>query len=320
MIMPLMYDILYSAMSYQKPSRKYLLNYLPALVVGTIIGILCYISKSRSDAPEAMINAYLFNGTLALQVLYYSVTMFMEYHRYRKNIFNYYIDVRDTDYYHVRTICHCYIAAFLLIYCEIIFKRQSLYADLYITIVYFVFSALLLFALGYALCHITGETVISRLTASNLSAAEVIELTKQAGRNLGIEMPETSASSAAKDNSSELEAIGEAIKQWTSRSDKPYLRESITLSFVADDMHVNGRTLSIYINSVLKQNFNNWINSMRIDEAKRLIEKDIDIPMLTVAVKCGFADTAMLSKKFKLFTGCTPTAFKQQLREGRDEA
>jgi AraC-like DNA-binding protein len=52
---------------------------------------------------------------------------------------------------------------------------------------------------------------------------------------------------------------------------KIYLKEGITLFEMAQALNVSLSTLSNYINTEEKQNFNKWINQLRISESKSLI-------------------------------------------------
>ena len=56
--------------------------------------------------------------------------------------------------------------------------------------------------------------------------------------------------------SAETSSIDNIVTEWTQRADKPYLKESITIMQVAEQMGLNTRLLSNYLNSVKGRNFN----------------------------------------------------------------
>lgn len=320
MIFPVMYDILYSAVSYRKPKPVLLLNYLPTFIVSILIGVMCYISDFNNQSYLYNINKLVFNITIGLQVLCFSVVMCKNFYNYRQKIFYYYVDVKDTDYKYVRNVCTCFMLIIIMVYFQIIFKRQTLYEETVIIIIYLMSTIVILACIGYNLHLITGKTIIKQISTTEYSAEEVLQMAKQAINAINPDKSEKQdVEILSTFDNYESKVIETLMNQWITRADKPYLREGITLNNAADDMGISSRTLSLYINNVTKQNFNNWINSLRINEAKHLIENDINMPILNVAIKCGFADTAMLSKNFKRFVGCTPTAFKQQLKERRAE-
>lgn len=61
---------------------------------------------------------------------------------------------------------------------------------------------------------------------------------------------------------------------------KIYLKEGITLIEIAQALNVGRSTLSYFINTEENQNFNTWINQLRISEAKSLIDQQSRNPKL----------------------------------------
>lgn len=107
-----------------------------------------------------------------------------------------------------------------------------------------------------------------------------------------------------------IETIAE---QWSRRSDKPFLKEGITLASAAEDMGVSARLLSQYINSIHRQNFNTWVNGMRVDEIKRVMESEPDVTVAQLAQRTGFTDASAMAKVFRRFTGITPRQYRSSL-------
>jgi len=62
------------------------------------------------------------------------------------------------------------------------------------------------------------------------------------------------------------------------------------------------------------RNFNAFLNSYRIEEAKAaLADPDqIDVPVLTIALDAGFQSLAPFNRAFKADTGLTPTEFRRR--------
>ena len=107
-----------------------------------------------------------------------------------------------------------------------------------------------------------------------------------------------------------IETIAE---QWSRRSDKPFLKEGITLAGAAEDMGISARLLSQYINSIHRQNFNTWVNGMRVDEIKRVMESEPDVTVAQLAQRTGFTDASAMAKVFRRFTGITPRQYRSGL-------
>lgn len=124
------------------------------------------------------------------------------------------------------------------------------------------------------------------------------------------------ANTAAPANADALHLDGFAsidiiVTQWTERSDKPFLKESITIMQVAEQMGLNTRLLSNYINNVKGRNFNAWINFLKVGETKRALLADRTRPLSEIAYEMGFTDSAALSKIFKSVEGIPPSVYRQ---------
>ena len=67
---------------------------------------------------------------------------------------------------------------------------------------------------------------------------------------------------------------------------------------------------SLYLQTVVKDSFSNWISAMRIEEAKRLLKKEPSLSILQVAEKVGIPNKAMFNTLFRQFTGLTPDLWR----------
>ena len=110
---------------------------------------------------------------------------------------------------------------------------------------------------------------------------------------------------------SDPNSIDNIVTEWTQRADKPYLKESITIMQVAEQMRLNTRLLSNYLNSVKGRNFNAWINYLKVEETKRMLLADRSMQLSEIAYKMGFSDLASMSKIFKSIEGMPPSVYRQ---------
>lgn len=110
---------------------------------------------------------------------------------------------------------------------------------------------------------------------------------------------------------SDPNSIDNIVTAWTQRADKPYLKESITIMQVAEQMRLNTRLLSNYLNSVKGRNFNAWINYLKVEETKRMLLADRSMQLSEIAYKMGFSDLASMSKIFKSIEGMPPSVYRQ---------
>ncbi len=97
-------------------------------------------------------------------------------------------------------------------------------------------------------------------------------------------------------------------------SEKPFLNAELTISDVATNLKVSTKYLSQVINEHKGKNFYDFINSYRIEEAKRqLIESaDSKKTVLEVLYESGFNSKSAFNSAFKKHTGFTPTQFRNQ--------
>ena len=107
-------------------------------------------------------------------------------------------------------------------------------------------------------------------------------------------------------------SIDDIVNEWIRRDDKPYLKESITITQVAEQMGLNTRLLSNYINYVKGRNFNAWINVLKVQETKVVLLADRTLPLSDIAYRMGFADLASMSRIFKQIEGMPPSVYRQR--------
>ncbi len=96
-------------------------------------------------------------------------------------------------------------------------------------------------------------------------------------------------------------------------SEKPFLKNDLTLQKLSDMLSVSPHHLSQIINEKMNQNFFDFINSYRIEEAKSLLlDKRGDLlTILAIAEEVGFNSKSAFNIAFKRYTSMTPTQFKK---------
>ena len=107
--------------------------------------------------------------------------------------------------------------------------------------------------------------------------------------------------------------IEDIITEWSQREDKPFVQESITLLDVAEETKLSPRLLSEFLNKYYKVNFCTWINTLRVEEVKRLLIEQPSLSIADISVMVGFSDPASLSKIFKKISNESPSAYKKRL-------
>ena len=96
---------------------------------------------------------------------------------------------------------------------------------------------------------------------------------------------------------------------------KCFLNPEITLPDLAQSLGTNRTYLSQVINQHYNKNFNQFINHLRIEEAKKIITERTDCTIIDISHKCGFNSYNSFVRSFKLETGITPGKYAELLKQ-----
>lgn len=110
----------------------------------------------------------------------------------------------------------------------------------------------------------------------------------------------------------EMRSVETIVEQWTKRTPLPYMRGGVTLAMVAEEMGLSVGVLSFHINRYYGDNFNAWINRLRVEEIKRVLDGDKTVALADLAERAGFTDASAMGKVFKKIVGITPSAYRSQ--------
>jgi len=113
-------------------------------------------------------------------------------------------------------------------------------------------------------------------------------------------------------NVEDLKPLAIELEEYISQY-KPYLNSELDLETLANAMKVHPKTLSRAINQILGSNFSEYINSYRIEEAKLLLQNNLDnqITIMEVMFDVGFNSRSVFNTAFKNKTGVTPSQYKK---------
>lgn len=98
---------------------------------------------------------------------------------------------------------------------------------------------------------------------------------------------------------------------------KLFTDHALGLSELSQKLAISPHHLSQVLNEKLQQNFFDFINSYRVEEAKRLLsEPENDCyTILSIAHEVGFNNKASFNAAFKKHTGITPSQFRNTAKE-----
>lgn len=114
----------------------------------------------------------------------------------------------------------------------------------------------------------------------------------------------------------EMNGIKEKLEQ-TMQAEQPYTNPGLSLNQLAELVGTSPHSLSKVINEGYQMNFNDFVNSYRIQEFKRLAqqEKYKNYTLVAIAFMVGFNSKSAFNRSFKKLEKCTPGEFLKQINE-----
>lgn len=93
-------------------------------------------------------------------------------------------------------------------------------------------------------------------------------------------------------------------------NEKLYKEPALTVDYVTQKIQTNKKYLSNSIAFYAKENFNNFVNSYRIKEARKIILQNPSLSLNEVMYECGFNSRTPFYTAFQKNTGMSPQQFK----------
>ena len=138
----------------------------------------------------------------------------------------------------------------------------------------------------------------------NYSPRKICEM-----RNENVVADEANITTISKSVASTIEA---KIEQWI--EEKNYCKANLSIKDVALEIGTNRSYLSKYINSCLNISFQVWLNTLRIEESKKLLATE-KLSIEEIGIRVGIPQSYNFSRWFKVVTGETPFKYRQHLNK-----
>ena len=105
------------------------------------------------------------------------------------------------------------------------------------------------------------------------------------------------------------EKIGPLVNEWVAQ--KKFCTPEINIKEVAMQIGTNQNYLSQYLNNHLKMTFQTWLNTLRIEESKKLLTNKEKKSIEEIGAMVGFSQTYNFSRWFRTVTGTTPFQYRK---------
>lgn len=254
----------------------------PVVPAAFLIAVYIFAFLHNRSSLFYQISYYTLFGFFAVLLVYYSVQFSKYYRQFRLQLDNYYSEVTSN---HLRWVLHSQI---IIVTSGVVTFFAAFIPASYMGLF---LAVMILFFFYYAIRYI--------LYGITFPSIEAI-IDEKAAKETDVEKAENTSYSQ----------LEEAIHRW--ENEKKFTGQSLTVENVATSLSTNRTYLSNYINTNKKKTFNEWINSLRVSEAKELMSKNPDIPIYEVSERVGFTDKSNFGRHFTRLTGNTPAAWRKE--------
>lgn len=264
---------------------KQLKRQIIAIVLYVAVAVVSYILLPISAAK---ISIFLLSIIYCIVLIYFTVFFIHRYRSFRRAMDNFYSDDIATR---MRWIAVVFYAALVIgIFSLVIIQHSN-----------FEMSVVFNFTL---LCFYTffGVKLLNYPWQFEIIETPMAE-------EISDEIPNTKIEAINNKKTPHIN-VNTSIELWIAK--KHFLKSGITIDDLAKFLGTNRTYLSSYLNSEKNTTFRQWINLLRIEEAKRIISDNPKITMTELATRLGYADTSTFFRQFKAKEGVQPSVWEQE--------
>jgi AraC-like DNA-binding protein len=103
-------------------------------------------------------------------------------------------------------------------------------------------------------------------------------------------------------------------------STHPYIDSNFKIAKISNDLNINTMYISKAISLQKNTNFNNFINSYRIEHAKKMIQNNLEYTLEHIYLSSGFKNQSSFNRTFRTLAGITPSEYRSQFVEREKRA
>ena len=117
-------------------------------------------------------------------------------------------------------------------------------------------------------------------------------------------------------NSEDLKTLMEEIDSYMQTTES-FLQSELTIIDLAEKLNIHPKKISTSINTILNQNFNSYVNQLRIQKAETLLKDQSSnyFSIEGISKEVGFHSKSAFYEAFKKVTGTTPNKYKERIAD-----
>jgi YesN/AraC family two-component response regulator len=297
-IVPVFY---FTIIYYVKPTKKWKPAYFLHFIFGLLFIILeqnstqivngnLVINKEVSSNFSIYFNQFLMYIVLPSQFVVYFWQCFKEIEKHNQNIKKFSSNTEEIDLRWLRHILYI-IISFSFFFVIYIFTHSAI-----------MINSLLLISLLFIGYNAMRQKEI--FPYSDNSKDEIRSIIREERKQ---------ESAKKREINTEDKKVYQKLLQMM-QNDKPFLNPNLSLFSLANTLDISAHNLSFIINECSGENFNQFVNRYRIEEAKKLIlnPKMNHLSILGVGFEVGFNSKSVFNSTFKKIIGFTPIQYKNK--------
>lgn len=248
----------------------------------------------------------IFNWFILIQIMTYMILTILIIKHYSRKIKNVFSTIEKIKLDWLRNVTYMGIFVVTIFFIENMFLLAGINLSHFFNLTSLLF-AIFIYIMGYMgllKSEIFAEPEIAK------SISELPKLSYQAEKEMDKSHPKYEKSGLSSERAKKyLDNLLELMEK-----EKPYTNSDLTLTQLADMLSITPHNLSEILNTQLNQNFFDFINHYRIEEAKKGLadpEKQ-HFTVLAIGFDAGFNSKTSFNTIFKKYTNMTPSEYRAQ--------
>ncbi|MEO7979233.1 helix-turn-helix domain-containing protein [Flavobacterium sp.] len=295
----------FSFVYYVESNRKWKavdnLHFLFAILMLVLIIISHFLEndkiKTTSDKKIEYYTVFVFGILFCVMVTAYCIAAYIKIDKYQKNLYLYSSNIEAVNLNWLKQISICVLVLAFIWLADILFQLSDAF------FLYDYFSSLVNF---FGICFIAFHS---------LKQKEVFPFNKEQKNEINAVISEISIVDDSRKKLISDEKLIEMKLLLTElmEKEKPFLDFELSLLKLASLLNTSPHLLSYIINTGFNENFYQFINRYRIEQARKMIldPKMENLNLIGIAYESGFNSKTVFNTTFKKITNQTPSEFKK---------